>query len=95
MTSYISNEPFILQQKGIESIIFDPKDYGFDFYGDMLFTSSKLAKSNPELVDKFRKASLKGGSMLFLISKRVSSLSKQNITLKINPLKHSFMKQIP
>ncbi len=65
MTSYISNEPFILQQKGIESIIFDPKDYGFDFYGDMLFTSSKLAKSNPQLVDKFRKASLKGWEYAF------------------------------
>jgi PAS domain S-box-containing protein len=65
MASYISNEPFILQQKGIESTIFNPKDYGFDFYGDMLYTSSKLAQSNPELVDNFYKASLKGWEYAF------------------------------
>jgi len=65
MSSYISNEPFILKQKGIETIIFDPKDYGFDFYGDILFTSTKLAKSKPELVNKFYKASMRGWEYAF------------------------------
>lgn len=31
MASYISNEPIILQEKGISYKIFHPKDYGFDF----------------------------------------------------------------
>ncbi len=65
MSSYISNEPFILKQKGEESIIFNPKDYGFDFYDDILFSSSKLAQKNPDLVDNFRSASLKGWEYAF------------------------------
>ena len=61
MASYISNEPFRLKEEyGLESSIFDPKEYGFDFYGDILFTSEKLAKDNPGLVRKFKNASLKG-----------------------------------
>ena len=41
MASYISNEPFILKQKGVEFTVFDPKDHGFSFYSDILFTSEE------------------------------------------------------
>jgi len=44
MASYISNEPILLQEKGIKYKIFHPKNYGFDFYSDILFTSSKFIK---------------------------------------------------
>lgn len=37
-----------------------PIDYGIDFYGDSLFTSRKLTLENPELVERFRRATLKG-----------------------------------
>jgi len=37
-----------------------PLDYGVDFYGDSLFTKRSLALNNPELVEKFRRASMKG-----------------------------------
>jgi len=60
MTAYISNELFTLEEKGIEYRIFDPKDYDFDFYSDLLFTSSELLKSKPELVYAFYWASIKG-----------------------------------
>lgn len=43
---------------GIKSI--KPIDYGVDFYGDSLFTKRSLALNNPELVEKFRRASMKG-----------------------------------
>jgi ABC-type nitrate/sulfonate/bicarbonate transport system substrate-binding protein/signal transduction histidine kinase len=58
-SSYITNEPYILKSKNIEIKRFYPKDYGFDFYGDMLFTSTALAKDN-ELVRRFRDATLQG-----------------------------------
>jgi ABC-type amino acid transport substrate-binding protein/nitrogen-specific signal transduction histidine kinase len=60
MASYISNEPFRLKEKGVESIIFNPKDYGFNFYGDILFTSKAFQNKNQKLVDDFYKASIKG-----------------------------------
>ncbi len=65
MTSYISNEPFILNSRGIESVIFHPKDYGFDFYNDILFTSRDELNQHPERVKKFREASLRGWEYAF------------------------------
>ncbi|DAB30772.1 MAG TPA: hypothetical protein CFH84_02235 [Sulfurimonas sp. UBA12504] len=60
MVAYTTNEPFVLKEKGFESQLFYPKDYGFDFYEEILFTSKKMFEKNPELVDKFYRASMKG-----------------------------------
>src|SRR5699024_1268655 len=37
-----------------------PIDYGIDFYGDTLFTRKDFAMKNPELVERFIRASMKG-----------------------------------
>jgi diguanylate cyclase (GGDEF)-like protein/PAS domain S-box-containing protein len=60
MASYLSNEPIILKDRNIEFNIFYPKDYGFDFYSDILFTSSKFIKENPKVTKDFYDASIKG-----------------------------------
>jgi polar amino acid transport system substrate-binding protein len=60
MTSYISNELFVAKEQNIDIVTFKPKDYGFEGYGDILFTSKKMAKENPKLVKKFYDASHKG-----------------------------------
>lgn len=65
MASYISNEPFVLKEMGIETIVFNPKDYGFDFYSDILFTSEAFAKNNPKEVNDFLEATLKGWEYAF------------------------------
>ena len=65
MTSYSSNEPYALQQKGIEYTIFDPKDYGYDFYSDILFTSKSMLDKHPKEVEAFRIASLHGWEYAF------------------------------
>jgi diguanylate cyclase (GGDEF)-like protein len=57
---YISNEPYLLEERGIDYIVFNPNDYGIQFYSDVLFTRQKLNRSEPEMVDAFRRASLKG-----------------------------------
>jgi len=49
-----------LSQRNIEYTIFSPKDFGFDFYSDILFTSETLIQKNPTMVKNFRDASLKG-----------------------------------
>ena len=59
-SAYISNEIHKLDQLKIKYNIWNPKDYGFDFYNDILFTSSKMLKNNPMKVKKFQEASLKG-----------------------------------
>ena len=65
MASYISNEPIRMEDKGIGYKIFDPKEYGFHFYSDILFTSSKFIKKNPKLTKDFYDATMKGWQYAF------------------------------
>jgi diguanylate cyclase (GGDEF)-like protein/PAS domain S-box-containing protein len=58
--SYISNEPYFLKQQGVEFNILNPRDYGIDFYTDMLFTSEDEVNQHPERVKAFLNASLLG-----------------------------------
>ncbi len=58
--AYLSNEPFVLEMQGIPVTVINPKNYGIDFYGDILFTSESLIKKKPHMVERFRQASLKG-----------------------------------
>ena len=89
MASYISNEPIILKEKSIEYRIFHPKDHGFDFYSDILFTSSKQIKENPELTKAFYKATIKGWEYAFghiaetaeVIYKKYNTKNKRLISL--------------
>ncbi len=65
IAAYISNEPFQMEKQGVPYTIFAPKDYGFDFYSDILFTSQKLFQKNPELVNNFYRASIRGWHYAF------------------------------
>ncbi|XPV69664.1 MAG: ABC transporter substrate-binding protein [Halarcobacter sp.] len=57
---YLSNEPFYFKEKNIDINIINPSNYGFDFYGDILFTSEDEVKNHPQRVQKFKEATLKG-----------------------------------
>ena len=89
MASYISNEPVIMEDKGIGYKIFNPKDYGFRFYGDILFTSSEYIKNNPQVTRDFYEATLKGWAYAFdnisqtaeVINKKYNSQHKSLIQL--------------
>ncbi len=58
--SYLSNEPYLLKQQGIEFTVLNPRNYGIDFYSDILFTTEDELKQHPERVKAFRQASLEG-----------------------------------
>lgn len=58
--AYSSNEPFVLDQKKIPYRILEPRHYGLDFYGDLLFTSHSFVEHSPETVEKFRIATMRG-----------------------------------
>jgi len=60
MSAYITEIPRIERQFGLTPAILNPLDYGIDFYGDTLFTSSRYLKEKPDVVARFRRASLKG-----------------------------------
>ncbi|MFA5923587.1 MAG: ABC transporter substrate-binding protein [Methylococcaceae bacterium] len=58
--SYISNEPYYLKQQGVEFTTLNPRNYGVDFYSDILFTTEDEIKQHPERVKAFLEASLDG-----------------------------------
>jgi diguanylate cyclase (GGDEF)-like protein len=58
--AYISNEPFYLEERGVAVSIINPRNYGIDFYSDILFTTQAQERIDPARVERFRAASLKG-----------------------------------
>lgn len=65
MHIYKTNELYALQRSGKDIVIIDPINYGIDFYSDCLFTNHNYLKEHPDIVKKFREASLKGWKYAF------------------------------
>jgi NitT/TauT family transport system substrate-binding protein len=57
---FINNEVLTVQAAGYDINIIYPDDYGIHFYGDTLFTTDDLIASDPDLVLRFLRATLKG-----------------------------------
>ena len=65
MACYLSNEPYILNQKNIKFNVLNPNDYNFNFYEGILFTSKKESENNQIRVQNFNEASLRGWKYAF------------------------------
>jgi diguanylate cyclase (GGDEF)-like protein len=57
---YVSNEPFWLQQQQLPYRLIKPREYGVNFYSDVLTTREALLQERPAQVEAFIQASLKG-----------------------------------
>ncbi|MEA1953052.1 MAG: ABC transporter substrate-binding protein [Campylobacterota bacterium] len=84
ISGYISNEPFIAKEMGLDITIFNPSDYGLESYGDILFTLKSTQERRPELVEKMYEASKKGWEYAFThIDETVEMIHKNyNTSLK-------------
>lgn len=80
--SYLTNEPFLLQQEGARLNIINPTNYGFDLYGDMLFTNSQEALNHPLRVEAFKRASLKGWEYALKNKEEIIKLIKEKYETK-------------
>ncbi|MDF2182370.1 ABC transporter substrate-binding protein [Neptuniibacter sp. CAU 1671] len=60
VASYVSNEPYAMSLRGFDVNQIHPQAHGFPMYSDILFTSEKLARTRPDLVQRFRTASVQG-----------------------------------
>lgn len=58
--AYSSDEPYFIRKQGKTPVSIKPISYGIDFYGDLLFTSQNMLEQQPDVVRKFRAASIKG-----------------------------------
>ena len=60
INSYLTNEPYYLQQHGVTYNVITPSNYRIDFYSDIFFTTEAEVRSNPQRVEAMRRATLKG-----------------------------------
>ncbi|MCB1888862.1 MAG: GGDEF domain-containing protein [Rhodocyclaceae bacterium] len=58
--SYLTNEPYLLRQRGIEYTVINPRNYRVDFYSDILFTHEDELRNYPARVAAVRRATLRG-----------------------------------
>lgn len=57
---YSTNEPYWVSGEAQKYILLTPRSAGIDLYGNVLFTAEATASANPELVRRFRTATLQG-----------------------------------
>jgi diguanylate cyclase (GGDEF)-like protein/PAS domain S-box-containing protein len=81
MSAYITNQPYLYRRAGHRVNIINPANYGIDFYGDTLFTSTKLIENDEQAVMAFRRASIKGWQYALEHSEEIIEL----IASKYNP----------
>jgi len=62
---YFTDQPHQLEILNIKYHLLKPKEYGFDFYGDILFTSQNELTQHPQRTLAFNNASLKGWRYAF------------------------------
>jgi NitT/TauT family transport system substrate-binding protein len=58
--AYLTALVVSIQQTGCQLNLIYPGDYGIHFYGDVIFTTDDLIASDPDLVLRFLRATLKG-----------------------------------
>jgi len=51
--AFIYDEPVSLEMKNIEYNMIEPKKYGINYVGRVYFTTEKMVKENPDVVQKF------------------------------------------
>ena len=59
MFGYSFGQGLTLEERGFPTKIFALKDYGVKFYGTVVYTNEQLLKSNPDLVKRYVRATLK------------------------------------
>ncbi len=65
MLCYTSNEPYILEKNGIATAVIHPKDYGINYYNDILFTSQQELLHNSSRAEEFYDATIRGWQWAF------------------------------
>ncbi|MEC7764334.1 MAG: ABC transporter substrate-binding protein [Pseudomonadota bacterium] len=59
-TGFTVNEPIAVELAGIETSVLLPSDYGVDTSAEAIFTTRAFAEENPELVQAFVDATIRG-----------------------------------
>ncbi|EIJ80424.1 NMT1/THI5 like domain protein [Bacillus methanolicus PB1] len=85
---YITAEPFSLKQQGVETKYLLIHDSGYQPYANVIFTTEKMIKENPDLVKRFMEATIRGWEYYKDYSDEINPfLQKYNPDLTIEAMK--------
>lgn len=77
IATYSISAQYEARERGISLLELSPSEFGLDFYGDTLFTHQRVIDADPEKVERFVRASLKGWEYALThkeeIAERISS----------------------
>lgn len=87
LPGYVTNQPITLASKGIDVNVITAASQGFDVYGNVYFVKENRLAENPESVEKFIQATLKGWKYAFnhpeeavaAVSKRSDNFSEEDL----------------
>lgn len=58
--AYITDDPYFFKERGVAINVLQPRHYGVDLYGDILFTTQQERENQPQRLQKIRQAVIKG-----------------------------------
>lgn len=58
--AFVTNEVVALKQQGFEINLILPSDYGIDVYSNVIFTTEEMIQNQPDLVENFLRATMRG-----------------------------------
>jgi len=90
---YVINEVLTAREKGFDVNVIWPSSYGVDLYADTLFTTEKMLKEKPEVVQRFVAATLKGWSYAVAHPDEAAKLTVKFGTKLTFDHEHAMMKE--
>lgn len=78
MSVYLTSEVYTLQKLGVSFRLINPENYGIDFYGDTLFTSERMIKEHPDVVNGFLDATVRGWKYALAHKEELITLIKES-----------------
>jgi len=97
LAGYETDESYYLQQSGERYRQFSPRSSGVDFYGDTLFTTQGMVAKQPDRVDAFRAASLRGWEYALANQAEIAALihAKYAPDLPVEKLRFEAERMVP
>lgn len=89
--AYSTDEPYFVKKAGQIPVVIEPRDYGIDFYGDLLFTRQSMLDDHPETVEKFRTASIKGWKYAMEHTDEIAELILKDYTTRNKAYDKNFL----
>ena len=82
--AYVTNEPYYLEQANVPFYTINPRQYGIDFYSDLLVSNQRRLNEDPDQVRRFHKSSLKGWQYALNHPEEALDILESNYPVKKN-----------